>query len=107
MIDEFEKSEEAIENVTGVRTTGFGPGFSLSPAVIEVLGERGYEYDCSTLPTFAGPLARAFYFLKSPKMSAEEKEKLKKLFGNFSDGFQTLKPHFVEATRQGPRSKYP
>lgn len=98
LIDEFEKSEEAIENVTGVRTTGFrGPGFSLSPAVIEVLGERGYEYDCSTLPTFAGPLARAFYFLKSPKMSAEEKEKLKKLFGNFSDGFQTLKPHFVEA----------
>lgn len=98
LIDEFERSEDAIENVTGVRTVGFrGPGFSLSPTVIEVLCERGYEYDCSTLPTFAGPLARAFFFLKSPNISREEKEKLKKLFGKFSDGFQTLKPHFVEA----------
>lgn len=97
ILEEFEKTENAIENITGTRPVGFrGPGFSLSPTVIEVLGERGYEYDCSTLPTYVAPLARAFYFLKSPKMSAEEKEKLKKLFGKFSDGFQTLKPHFVE-----------
>jgi len=97
IVEEFEKTENAIESITGTRPVGFrGPGFSLSPTVIEVLGERGYEYDCSTLPTYVAPLARAFYFLKSPKMSAEEKEKLKKLFGKFSDGFQTLKPHFVE-----------
>ena len=97
IIEEFEKTETAIENITGTRPVGFrGPGFSLSPNVIEVLGDRGYEYDCSTLPTYIAPLARAFYFLKSPKMSSEEKEKLKKLFGKFSDGFQTLKPHFVE-----------
>lgn len=97
IIEEFEKTENALENVTGRRPVGFrGPGFSLSPTVIEVLGLRGYEYDCSTLPTYVAPLARAFYFLKSPKMSGEEREKLKKLFGKFSDGFQTLKPHFVE-----------
>lgn len=30
-------------------------------------------------------------------MSADEREKLKKLFGKFSDGFQTLKPHLVGA----------
>ncbi len=97
IVEEFEKTETAIESITGTRPVGFrGPGFSLSPTVIDVLGERGYEYDCSTLPTYVAPLARAFYFLKSPKMSVEEKEKLKKLFGKFSDGFQTLKPHFVE-----------
>lgn len=98
IVAEFEKTENAIFDVTGTKTVGFrGPGFSLSPTVLEVLGERGYEYDCSTLPSYMGPLARAFYFLRSPEMSAEEKEKLNKLFGKFSDGFQTLKPHFVEA----------
>ena len=98
IVEEFEKTENAIESVTGIRPVGFrGPGFSLSPTVIEVLGERGYEYDCSTLPTYVAPIARAFYFLKSPKMSAEEREKLKKLFGKFSDGFQTLDPHFIES----------
>lgn len=98
LIDDLEKTEDALFEVTGKRPKGFrGPGFSLSPTVLEVLGERGYEYDCSTLPTFAAPLARAFYFLKSPKVSAEEKERLKKLFGKFSDGFQTLKPHNIDA----------
>jgi peptidoglycan-N-acetylglucosamine deacetylase len=94
LIEEFEKTENALEKVTGVRPVGFrGPGYSLSPTVLEVLSERGYEYDCSTLPTYIGPLARAYYFLASPDMSAEEKEKRKKLFGKFSDGFQSLKPY--------------
>ena len=98
IVEEFEKTENAIIDVTGIRPVGFrGPGFSISPTVLEVLGERGYEYDCSTLPTYVAPLARAFYFFKSPGMSEEEREKLKKLFGKFSDGFQTLKPHFIEA----------
>lgn len=97
LVAEFEKTETALENVTGKRPVGFrGPGFSLSPTVIEVLGERGYEYDCSTLPTYIAPLARAYFFLKSPDISVEEKEKMRKLFGKFSDGFQTLKPQFIE-----------
>ncbi len=94
LIEEFEKTENALEKVTGQIPKGFrGPGYSLSPTVLEVLAERGYEYDCSTLPTYIGPLARAYYFLASPDMSAEEKEKRKKLFGKFSDGFQSLKPY--------------
>lgn len=93
LIEEFEKTENALENVTGKRPAGFrGPGYSLSPTVLEVLAMRGYEYDCSTLPTYIGPLARAYYFFKSPDMPADEIEKRKKLFGKFSDGFQTLKP---------------
>lgn len=94
LIEEFEKTENALENVTGQRTVGFrGPGYSLSPTVLEVLAERDYEYDCSTLPTYIAPLARAYYFFKSPEMSDEEREKRKKLFGRFSDGFQSLKPY--------------
>lgn len=92
--EEFEKTENAIARFTSQKLIGFrGPGYSLSPTVLEVLAERGYEYDCSTLPTYIGPLARAYYFLASPNMSAEEKEKRKKLFGKFSDGFQSLKPY--------------
>ena len=94
LIEEFEKTESAISRFTDQKLIGFrGPGYSLSPTVLEVLAERGYEYDCSTLPTYIGPLARAYYFLASPNMSAEEKEKRKKLFGNLSDGFQSLKPY--------------
>jgi peptidoglycan/xylan/chitin deacetylase (PgdA/CDA1 family) len=94
LIEEFERTENALENVTGQRTIGFrGPGYSLSPTVLEVLAERNYEYDCSTLPTYIAPLARAYYFFKSPEMSEEEREKRKKLFGKFSDGFQSLKPY--------------
>lgn len=91
---ELEKTEKAIAKITNQRLVGFrGPGYSLSPTVLEVLAERDYEYDCSILPTFIAPLARAYYFFKSPEMSPEEREKRKKLFGKFADGFQSLKPY--------------
>ena len=94
LVEEFEKTEEAIAKITNQKLIGFrGPGYSLSPTVLEVLAERNYEYDCSTLPTYIAPLARAYYFFKSPEMSEEEREKRKKLFGKFSDGFQSLKPY--------------
>lgn len=94
LIEEFERTENALERVTGQKTVGFrGPGYSLSPTVLEVLAERDYEYDCSTLPTYIAPVARAYYFFKSPEMSDEEREKRKKLFGKFADGFQSLKPY--------------
>jgi len=94
LVVEFANTETALKNATGQRPKGFrGPGYSLSQTVLEVLAERKYEYDCSTLPTFIAPFARAYYFFKSPEMSKEEREKRKKLFGGFSDGFQSLKPY--------------
>lgn len=96
LIEEFYKTETALRNVTGKCPIGFrGPGYSLSPTVLEVLAERGYEYDCSTLPTYIAPFARAYYFFKSPKMSDEERDKRKKLFGKLSDGFQSLKARMM------------
>ena len=94
LVEDFQKTEDAIARITNQKLVGFrGPGYSLSPTVLEVLAERNYEYDCSTLPTYIAPLARAYYFFKSPEMSDEEREKRKKLFGKFSDGFQSLKPY--------------
>ena len=98
LVDELTRAEDAIEAVTGRRTKGFrGPGFSLTSTVLDVLAERGYDYDCSTLPTYIAPLARAYYFFKSPEMTEEEREKRKKLFGKFFDGFAPIKPHLVDA----------
>jgi len=91
--EELEKAENAIESVTGAKTVGFrGPGFSVSETVLSVLGQRGYEYDASTLPMYIGPLARRFYFW-SAKLSAEERKKRSILFGRFRDGFRPAGPY--------------
>lgn len=88
--EEFERSEDALENITGVRTTGFrGPGYSLSSGVLQVLAERGYRYDASTLPTVIGPLSRAFYF-RSAKLSEEQRAERSNLFGSWQDGLRPL-----------------
>ncbi len=90
---EITEAEEAIERVTGQRTTGFrGPGFSWSNDLLRVLENRGYNFDASTLPTYLGPLARMYYFKKSD-LSKEEKKARKELFGKFSEGFRRLKPY--------------
>jgi hypothetical protein len=91
--EEISRAAEAIERVTGQRPRGFrGPGFSLSPTILQVLARHGYLYDASTFPTFLGPLARAYYFMTT-KLSDEERDKRKALFGSFCDGFQSLKPY--------------
>jgi uncharacterized small protein (DUF1192 family) len=98
---EIAKAEENIERVTGIRPTGFrGPGYSFSPAVLNVLLRRGYQYDASTFPTILGPIARAYYFMTS-RFSQEEKEKRRAMFGGFKDGLQPLKPYYwrIESER--------
>ena len=91
---ELARTEDAIEAVTGLRPDGFrGPGFSFSPALLEVLARRGYRYDCSTFPTFLGPLAKRFYFATAKGLSNDERAKRAQLFGKFSEGFRRLKPY--------------
>ena len=90
--NEIINAEKAIEEACGQKPIGFrGPGFSWSKDLLQVLESRGYKYDASTLPTFLGPLARAYYFAKSD-LSKEEKRARKELFGKFSEGFRKLKP---------------
>lgn len=91
--NEIINAELAIHEATGLKPKGFrGPGFSWSKDLLKVLESRGYYYDASTLPTYLGPLARAYYFWKSD-LSKEEKRSRKELFGNFNEGFRKLKPY--------------
>lgn len=90
---EISQAEELIEQATGVRPRGFrGPGYSLSNQILRVLVQRGYKYDSSTLPTFLGPIARAYYFMNT-SLSPQQKGERRALFGSFRDGLRPLKPY--------------
>lgn len=89
---EIIRAEEAIYNATGTRTVCFrGPGFSWSSDLLKVLQKRNYIFDASILPTYISPLMRMYYFWNS-KLSKEERESRKELFGSYKEGFYPLKP---------------
>jgi len=91
--EELARAEEAIEGATGQKPRGFrGPGFSLSEATLAVLARRGYRYDASTLPTFLGPLARAYYF-RTAGLTEEQRRQRSALFGTFADGLRPIRPY--------------
>ena len=91
---EIIQAEEAIFQATGKITTCFrGPGFSWSNDLLEVLQKRNYRFDASLLPTYISPLMRAYYFWNS-KLTKEERESRKELFGSFKEGFYSIKPFF-------------
>ena len=103
---EIGRAEAALLAATGQRPRGFrGPGFSFSQQLLEELVRRGYQYDCSTFPTFLGPLARMYYFLTA-KLSREEKRERKELFGKVQEGFRPLRP-YTWNTAAGPLLEIP
>lgn len=105
--EEMSRAEGAIETATGVRPEGFrGPGYSFSPTLLAVLARRGYRYDCSTFPSFLGPLARMYYFATARGLSAEEKRQRSQLFGKLSEGFRPLRPYSWN-TANGPLLEIP
>ena len=90
--EDLERAEDAITRVTGQRPVGYrGPDYSWSPVLLELLGRRGYLYDASALPTYLGPLARA-YWLRTTRLDAAERAIRSDLFGNFRDGRRPVKP---------------
>ena len=90
---ELSEAERHIEAATGRRPLGFrGPGFSLSGDTLRVLSRRGYAYDASTLPSFLGPLARAYYFATG-NFDAEQRKRLGQLFGSWKEGLRPLNPY--------------
>ncbi|MDQ6767266.1 MAG: polysaccharide deacetylase family protein [Candidatus Eremiobacteraeota bacterium] len=93
---EIALAEEHIERATGRRPIGFrGPGFSCPPKLLQMLSQRGYRYDASTFPTFIGPLARAYYLMKSRLPKAELRRR-SALFGSALDGFRSNKPYRLD-----------
>lgn len=90
---EISLAEDYIVAATGQKPIGYrGPGFSWSIDHLTILAERGYAFDASTLPTYIGPLARAYYF-RTSNLSDEEKDMRKDLYGNFRDGLRSVKPY--------------
>jgi peptidoglycan/xylan/chitin deacetylase (PgdA/CDA1 family) len=87
---EIRSAGDAIAAATGVRPRGFrGPGFSLSREALEVLADQGYRYDCSTFPTYIGPLARAYYFMTA-KLDTKDRAERSDLFGSVKDGLRPI-----------------
>lgn len=104
--DELAQAEDSIERATGKKPHGFrGPGFSVSEAVVTALAARGYSYDASTLPTFLGPIARAYY-LWTAKLNPDEKEQRARLFGSWQDGLRPVKP-WLWSTAAGTVTEIP
>ncbi len=91
MIDsELARTEDAITIAGAPRPVGFrGPGYILSPVLVELLAERKYLYDGSTLPTWIGPLARWYYF-RGASLSAGERAERDTLFGLASEGLRPV-----------------
>lgn len=90
---EIGRAHAAIASATGCEPAGFrGPGFSLTPAVLEALHRHGYRYDSTTLPTYIGPLARWYYF-RGTELDEGQSAERAALFGSFKDGFQPNRPY--------------
>lgn len=96
LLSDFDQSESAIYQATGVQPRGFrGPGFSTSASVRELLIQRGYVYDASLFPTVIGALARTYFFMTS-KLPPEEKQRRAKLYGSLRDGLSPLVPYQIQ-----------
>ena len=94
--EELTRTEDAIYRVTGRTCVGFrGPGYSWSPLLLEILSRRGYRFDASTLPTWIGPLARAWYFA-SAKLTPEQRVERAALFGDWRNARWPNRPYHWE-----------
>lgn len=95
LVDEIARTEEAIVAAGAPSPAGFrGPGYSVSPTLLDVLAERGYAYDASTLPTWVGPIARAVHNRTALAVDDRRAE----LFGGFS---RVLAPNTAHRWRVG------
>jgi hypothetical protein len=85
---ELARSEDAIEAATGVAPRGFrGPGFSHTPALLDLLAARGYDYDATIFANILNPLSRAYYF-RTTDLTPEQREERAQLFGTVRDALQ-------------------
>lgn len=88
---EIVEADRLITQASGQKPRGFrGPGFACSTTLLRILARHGYDYDCSTFPTFVGPLARAYYFMSARKLSEQESDERQDLFGSVRDGLRPL-----------------
>lgn len=88
---ELARTEDAIVAAGAPRPRGFrGPGYSVSPPLLDLLAERGYDYDASTWPTWIGPIARAYHNRSAGPGALAGRDEL---FGGFSRVFAPNDPY--------------
>lgn len=86
-------AHERIAEAAGHAPVGFkAPGFSYNDGLPEVLGELGYVYDSSRLPTFFAPAIRA----AQSALSGGHVDPTH--YGRFSYGFAPLWPHRLDGS---------
>ena len=92
--DEIARAEEAIEEATGRAPTGSGgPGYSASRrTMLEVLAAPRLRLRRLDPPDLHRAARPAYYFMTS-KLTAEEKDERKMLFGGMRDGLRPLQPY--------------
>jgi Polysaccharide deacetylase len=94
--EELGRAEDAIVAAGAPRPVGFrGPGFSVTPEMLTLLERRGYAYDATTLPTWIGPIARAYHYRSATAADGKipgEAEPAD-LFGPVSDVRAPLRPY--------------
>lgn len=90
--DELAATERALQAAGAPRPRGFrAPGYSLPPLLIDVLAHRGYRYDASTLPTWIGPILRAYYF-RGARLTPGQRATRGEMFGGLIDGCRPIRP---------------
>lgn len=91
--DELKRTEDAIMAAGAPKPRGFrAPGFAMSPDLMRALVELDYDYDCSVLATWIGPVARQYYLRTNKTLTKEEREDRKALFGSLWDAGLPNKP---------------
>lgn len=92
---EIVRTEEAVVAAGAPRPVGFrGPGYSVTPELLGLLAERGYRYDATTLPTWIGPVARAYHNRSAPPApSGSGADARRDLFGPMTDGLAPVHPY--------------
>lgn len=91
--NELAAAEQAIQNATGVIPKMFrGPGYSYSRELLEALGKRNYDFDCSSFPNATAALGRLYLFRQKALKDGDRKQR-SQLFGRNSEVFRPLKPY--------------
>jgi len=97
-------AERAIEDASGKKPRGFrAPGYTLSPALWEVIRERGYAYDSSLLPS------PPYYLAKAAALGvyALRRRKSESILGGMGQLFARRSPHRRAGVRELPVATLP
>jgi len=97
-------AERAIEDASGRRPRGFrAPGYTLSPAVLDAVRDRGYAYDSSLLPS------PPYYALKAAALLtyALRGRKSQSILGGVGQLFAPRGPHRRRGVRELPVATLP